>query len=492
MTITRSQAEAFRDVIGARLGLHFDDSKLDELAYTLRARMDAVRAATVDAYVAALDARELGTLAEQLTVGETYFFRYREQFAAFAETVLPTLRAEAPRPLRILSAGCATGEEPYTLAILARENAAAVDVVACDVNPAAIARAKQGRYTSWSMRETPAPLRQRYFSQEGTHHVLASAVRDAVRFEQRNLVEDDAAFWQPDSFDVVFCRNVVMYFGADGMRAVVDRIARALRPGGFLFMGHAETLRGVSRAFHLCHTHETFYYRRKAAHDLRDLPEEVHVREASRTEALPMAVALGLDSSWIDVIQRASERVTELTSARVPSPVPADPHFAPRADNAPVLEMMRRERFEEALELLSTSSPSDAETQLLRAVLLTNSGRDDDAERVCTELLARDELNAGAHYLLALRREHAGDAGAAREHDRIASYVDPSFAMPHVHMGLMERRAGHADRAAAELRVALDLLETEDASRILLFGGGFSRQALTVLCKNELQRCGAA
>jgi chemotaxis protein methyltransferase CheR len=154
--------------------------------------------------------------------------------------------------------------------------------------------------------------------------------------------------------------------------------------------------------------------------------------------------------------------------------------------------MMRNERFGDALELLGTFSTSDPETQLLRAILLTNGGRHREAENVCAELLARDELNAGAHYLLALCREHAGDREKACEHDRIATYLDAAFAMPHIHIGLLERRAGHFDRAVAELERALELLGSEDASRILLFGGGFSREALALLCRNELRRCGGS
>jgi len=487
--VSRADAESFRGVVATRLGLQFDDAKLDELSNTLRARMLAVRAPTVDAYIARLDARELSAVAERLTVGETYFFRYREQLDALDEVVFPTLLHHGSRPLRVLSAGCATGEEAYTLAILA-QHVGNVEVVAFDVNPTALARARVGQYATWSLRETPASMRERYFSAEGGQYTLSNEIRSLVRFEQRNLLDDDPLFWQPGAFDVVFCRNVIMYFSAPAMRVAVDRIARSMRRGGYLFMGHAETLRGVSRAFHLCHTHDTFYYQRK---DPRE-PIAPDMQRAEREQQLvsapmPVAVALGLDASWIDVIRRASERVAKLaTEHAAASPVNA----RTRPDTAPVLDMMRRERFDEALDLLATFSPSDPETQLLRAILLTNNGRHREAEEICADLLARDELNAGAHYLLALCREHSGDADAAREHDRIATYLDERFAMPHVHMGLLERRAGHFERAADELRRALELLGSEDASRILLFGGGFSREALALLCRNELRRCGAS
>jgi chemotaxis protein methyltransferase CheR len=113
------------------------------------------------------------------------------------------------------------------------------------------------------------------------------------------------------------------------------------------------------------------------------------------------------------------------------------------------------------------------------------------AERACEQLLALDELNAGAHYLLALCREGAGDRGGAVSHDQTAVYLDPGFAMAHVHLGLLARRANDRNTARRELEQAILLLQREDASRLLLFGGGFSRDALMALCRAELSASGA-
>jgi chemotaxis protein methyltransferase CheR len=105
-------------------------------------------------------------------------------------------------------------------------------------------------------------------------------------------------------------------------------------------------------------------------------------------------------------------------------------------------------------------------------------------------LLLIDELNAGAHYVLALCREHSGNRERACEHDRVAAYLDPAFAMPRLHLGLLARRAGDRDGARRELAQASILLKREDASRLLLFGGGFNREALFVLCETALRECG--
>ena len=139
---------------------------------------------------------------------------------------------------------------------------------------------------------------------------------------------------------------------------------------------------------------------------------------------------------------------------------------------------------------LPGGATADPDSLLLRAALLTHSGRLDDAERVCADLLGLDELNAGAHYLLALCREGRGDRAAAIDHDQVAVYLDPAFAMPRLHMGLLARRSGQADVARRELGLALPLLQREDTSRLLLFGGGFNRDTLTALCRAELGAAG--
>ena len=165
----------------------------------------------------------------------------------------------------------------------------------------------------------------------------------------------------------------------------------------------------------------------------------------------------------------------------------------PALDLSVALDLLGRERFSEAQSILSalpSDRAHDPEVLLLSAVLHTHGGNLILAEAVCAELLELDELNAGAHYLMALCRESAGDDDDAVDHDRIAAYLDPGFAMPRLHLGLLARRAGDREAARRDLRQALMLLQREDSSHLLLFGGGFSRGALMTLCRAELAACG--
>ena len=508
-----AEIECFRGLVAERLGLYFEDSKLDFLADVLRQRMEGTGCRQFSAYQNRISSfagerSEIGALAEQLTVGETYFFRYAEHFRAFAEVVLPN-RIQARcgnRRLRILSAGCASGEEPYSLAILIRERFPElaswdVKILGFDVNSSVVEKAKRARYSPWSLRETPENLQVKYFHGAGRDFELDKTMRSAVTFEARNLAEDDPLFWQRDSFDAVFCRNVTMYFTMDVTRSVVARIAQSLAPGGFFFLGHAETLRAVSNEFHLRHTHETFYYQRREIYEKESamtLPLETAEHCSFRR---PVPELVEPNDSWFGAIRRASERIAQLTQERngMDGSAPASttpPMSNPRPaawDRTVAIELLRREKFSEAMELLRalpSESKTDPDAQLLIAVLLTNGGELSEAEKVCRHVLNLDELNAGAHYLMALCREHAGDQVGAVQHDQTASYLDSAFAMPHLHRGLVAKRSADVETARRELGRALPLLDREDASRILLFGGGFTREALVEFCRAELRSCG--
>jgi chemotaxis protein methyltransferase CheR len=540
--------ERLRAVAAKSLGLRFDEGKSVFLSEVLQRRLDRTGLA-LDDYLLRLEGGgsapdELRALAQELTVTETYFFRGVEQLRALVEVALPARARARARPgqtLRVLSAGCASGEEPYSLAMLlhGRPEPCPWNLVlqAIDVNTAMLKRAIQARYSAWALRETPPDIQARCFRADGREFVLDERFRRLVTFGERNLVQDDPAFWLPEAFDVVFCRNVLMYFSADVAAAVVARLTHSLARGGFLFLGYAETLRGLSQEFHLMHTHETFYYQRRQAWErlpageVSSQPSAWAAREQAGERAGATVVSAGAPSartdtsdgssqapsleaaslqaplqalssdvpstSWFETIRLAAERVHSLTQAAAASSTPAGASPPARRgwDLGLALELMRQEKFSDALAVvkaLPAESARDADVLLLQAVLLSHGGDLAAAEALCAEVLRLDEMSAGAHYLMALCREGAGDRAGAVEQDQTATYLDPAFAMPRLHLGLMARRSGDQEAARRELREAHRLLHGEDASRLLLFGGGFTREALIALCRGELAASGGA
>lgn len=484
----------FRDLIAERLGLRFEDARLGFLAELLRRRLDSMgigTAAYLNRFGPDWSPGEIGALARELTVPETYFFRGTDQFRAFAEIALPErLAAARGRALNILSAGCASGEEAYSIAIVAREAAAGrtapISIQAIDINPTVIRKARQARFTNWAFRETAPAMRERWFRRTGTEFLLDDEIRNAVAFHERNLIDDDPELWRPESYDIVFCRNTIMYFPEETARAVVARIAGALVPGGYLFLGHAETLRGLSQDFHLRHTHGAFYYQRKESVEPAKGWTGAPARRASPSPPLEA------ESDWIAGIDRAAKRIEAL--AGVPAPrTPIGGGSASCVDYGAALDLLSRERFAEALDLVEAFPPrslADPDILLLHATLLVHAGQLDAAERACHALLGQDDMSAGAHHVLALCREAARDRRGAIEQHQIAAYLDPSFAMPHLHLGLLARRTGDEAEARRELAMAFELLQREETGRLLLFGGGFGRDALLALCRTEPERCG--
>lgn len=472
-------------LVARRLGLDTNETNRERLLDAARIRIESTGMASASAYLALLGTSDVESLelADALAVGETYFYRGADHFRAFVERVLPERQraCAGERPLRFLSAGCASGEEPYTLAMLLRDRPTDASIDAIDASRTLLGKAARGRYTAWSLRQTPPDSQSRWFRRVGNEWELDSELRRAVRFERANLIDAAAPCWRVGGYDAVFCRNVLIYLTPEAMGALVERIASVLAPGGFLFLSHTETLRGITTSFHLCHTHDTFYYQLRGAGDA--------TASFHHDDAEPPALPLSEDASWVDEIQKSADRIAALSARRT---VNVPPTAEPGALLARALERVRRDDHVGASELLETLRGSgDADAMLVLAAALVNRGRVAEAERALDEVLAHDELRAGAHYLLAVCREHAGQTDAAMRAAETAAYLDPSFAMPHLLLGRIARRRRDAERARRAFTQAIALLAREDELRVLLFGGGFGREALAHVCRAELAALGS-
>jgi chemotaxis protein methyltransferase CheR len=210
--------------------------------------------------------QELELALELVTTAETYFFRQEYQLRSFRMEVLPKLHAELleKRRLTIWSAGCSTGEEVYTLAILIQETGLFhgwdVRVVGSDLCRVRVGIARAGRYRDSSFRVTDDAHRQRYFDQDGDSWRVKSEIQAMCHFGQLNLL--DPMVSSVGRVNAVFCRNVLIYMGATARLAVLNNLHRRLSPGGYLFLGHSESLASVSTAFELIHLTGDLVYRK--------------------------------------------------------------------------------------------------------------------------------------------------------------------------------------------------------------------------------------
>jgi chemotaxis protein methyltransferase CheR len=263
-----------RDVIYQTAGIFHPDNKLRLLQDRCGRRIKELKLQTLREYCECLTIRpnrqaELIALLNEITIGETSFFRNQPQLDALRRIVIPNiLQAKSNLPirrLRIWSAGCSTGEEPYTLRMLLAEEAAGLlkdwstEILATDLNERSLAHAQEGVYGSYSTRNLAPIYRNKYFLPQGDKLQVNALVRSNISFSRLNL-SDDSRMTFMKSMDAIFCCNVLIYFDLASKRRVIQHFYNNLLPHGYLFLGHAESLYGVNDDFRLVHLPGTTAY----------------------------------------------------------------------------------------------------------------------------------------------------------------------------------------------------------------------------------------
>jgi len=280
--LTDAEFRQLREFVYACSGLLFEEAKRFLLESRVRKRLRALGVAGVAQYLDVLRSPgrgggELLELLDELTTHETSFFRNRAQLDAFQRVALPELLAArvraGSRSLRVWSAACSSGEEPYTLAMLVLEALGEearrweLRIVATDVSQSMLARARAAEYGPYSFRNASAYFVQKYF--EAPAPQVFRVRPEVTRLAEFRLLNfaDEAGMCAMGRFHLVFCRNALIYFDREAKRRCVEHFARALEPGGYLFVGHAESLHGLTDAFNVIHFPGALGYRKPPAED---------------------------------------------------------------------------------------------------------------------------------------------------------------------------------------------------------------------------------
>jgi len=260
--LSEEEFRLLRDFIHERFGLYFDDSQRDSLRSRLAGRVSGLDLLSFEDYYhylrfAPQRQDEMQRMVTHLTNNETYFFRESAQLQVFADHALKTIKARkartGERSLRVLSAGCSSGEEPHTLAMMIYDSGQFfwnwdVQVVGMDVDHVALEKAKKALYFHNSFRSLSQALRERHFVKQGTGAQVKEPVRRLVRLRQGNITEA-ASYEGLAPLDAIFCRNVLIYFSDSAILKTVRLFREALSPGGFLLLGHAESLSRITDLF---------------------------------------------------------------------------------------------------------------------------------------------------------------------------------------------------------------------------------------------------
>jgi chemotaxis protein methyltransferase CheR len=270
--MTTEEFKLFRALIYDECGIDFQADKLPLMAGRVQKRMIACGQDSYFKYYQFLKqglagARELIALMDLLTINETTFFRNKPQFELLSTVVLPELLArkkrEGDKRLRIWSAGCSSGQEPYSIAITALEAISFPDlwdikILASDLSLRMLEIAQSGAYEEQQLRGLDNARRENYFTDVNGEYRISDRVKRLITFDYHNLKHDNGV----RGFDIIFCRNVMIYFDQPGCARLVERFANSLVMGGYLFIGHAETLKGLSARFRMiCHDKGIAYRR---------------------------------------------------------------------------------------------------------------------------------------------------------------------------------------------------------------------------------------
>ncbi len=267
-------------LVSEKLGLHFPEKRWADLERGIAAAaqdLGLANAAECARWLAStsFSRSQAETLAANLTVGETYFFREKRSFEVLENEVLPELirlRQNRDMRLRFWSAGCCSGEEPYSVAILLSRLLPNISdwnitILATDINPRALARAVEGVYGEWSFRDTPDWIRRRYFTEIAAGKwKISDEIKKLVTFSYLNLVEDvyPSIINQTNAMDVVFCRNVLMYFVPELLQKVAERLYRAIYENGWLLVGPSETSQSLFADFVPTNFPGVIFYRKRS------------------------------------------------------------------------------------------------------------------------------------------------------------------------------------------------------------------------------------
>lgn len=261
-----------RDTIYEESGIFIPDSKKYLVEKKLAPRVRARGLAGFDEYLELLKCRkgeELCHLFDAITTNETSFFREPEHFDVLVGNVLPELLGRGAKSVSVWSSACSSGEEPYTMAMIFREKhpLLKVSLYASDISNHILEAAKRGLYNTYSLRNTPESYLRKYFKNRGENgnqaYELAPEIRSSVKFMNLNLADGPESRF-PSGMDVIFCRNVLIYFDAGSKRKAVSSLYDSLKPGGYLFIGKSESLHDVTRAFKPLIFNNTLVYQRTA------------------------------------------------------------------------------------------------------------------------------------------------------------------------------------------------------------------------------------
>ncbi|ODT70971.1 MAG: chemotaxis protein CheR [Nitrosomonadales bacterium SCN 54-20] len=476
ITLPHVLVSQLSDLIAMKMGLYYPQKRWGDLERAIAAAapeldMPDTETAARHLLSTSLTRRQIEILACRLTIGETYFFREQKCLDVLEQSIFPELIRkckENNRQLRIWSAGCCTGEEPYSIAILLDRlfkkhgeewNAT---ILATDINPVFLDRAAEGLYREWAFRGTPGWIKERYFKRRknGLFEIVPH-IRKRVTFSNLNLAEDVYASQANDTcaVDVIFCRNVLMYFSSQAVKRIGQGFHRSLVDNGWLIVSPVEMSSDSFPQFRLHTVSGTGLYQKIDSHDVHGKgdyfsfgPSSDALYKVTSASAQPSSLQgwetrLSLESMEPQILPVASSPFTQLTS---------------------VQDVANQSANQEQSNTLYHEARRYADRgDLIRAL------------KQCEEAIAANKLNPAAYYLLATIHQELGQAKEAMRCLMNTLYLEPDLVLAHFALGSLCLTQGKSREAERYFDNALSLLNGYSSSDILPDSGGLTAGDLT-------------
>jgi chemotaxis protein methyltransferase CheR len=475
--LTSTQFELLRDTLASYGGMFLDSGQQRVLEHAIGQRMSALQTDREQYLLLASspDGRyELQRLIELVLNHETFFFRNRPHLRALQNVLLPELHRKKPAgvPIRIWSAGCASGEEPYSLAITALEALGSppirpIEIIATDLSAPAIRRAEQGLYRGRALQNLETPLLERYFEVVGKEYSVTPAIRNLVRFQQVNLLDPF-----PDELrriDAIFCQNVTIYFQDAVRRQLIERFYELLPPGGLLFLGFSETLWNVFDHFRSRDVAGAYVYY-KESHDIVRRPPKPPERQTPARA-------------------RAPHRAAPVPRARVTPPIAIVKEVANEEQTlAKIHTLVSAGQSHEALELLTQiapDSPAAPEAHTLAARIHADRGDLEQASTEAIRALERDPLNDQAYLLVGIVYARQQEWRLAIQQLERARYLKPDSALISFHLASAYAELGQTDHAQREYQSTIWKLREHSPETLI---DGVAVEWLRNTCTDQIER----
>jgi chemotaxis protein methyltransferase CheR len=495
--IPKNMLEELSRLITSHTGLYFPEKKLNALKKGLDLVINDLG---TDIYQLFHDLQTspskeiINAITTRLTIGETYFLRDKNFFQILQDHILRGIIKHPKRKTKKIifwSAGCATGEEPYSIAILVDQMRPAlqgwdITIIGSDINPLALDKAKKGIYSNWSMRGTPEKILKKYFTQTtGNYFEIAPHIRQMVQFCQLNLIDDNypASLNVYDSMDIVLCRNVLMYFNEQARNNALKKMSNVLIENGWLITGPAES--GFVNLDELTSVRfpNALYHRkgppRKIIENKKPFPFK---RDGYYARPIvPTHAARRLTD------RNQSRRISDRKISRPPETPKYDMYQEALNDYNRGAYAQSMERL---LRIVSQGANNNnsflmkTESMILLAKSYANIGELEQARNWCEKAIASEKLNPEIYYLLSTIFQSSGDIDESVRSLKQSIYLDPEFIMAHFTLGmLLLQKKMHAE-SRKSMQNALSLLKLTDADEIPPFSEGMSAGRLIETIKS--------